>query len=55
MTGLVEDLLLLARLYSGRPSSASRLDLSRLPLEAVNDARVVDADRSGGSRSPTPR
>jgi two-component system OmpR family sensor kinase len=45
MTGLVEDLLLLARLDSGRPLEREPVDLSRLLLEAVNDARVVDADR----------
>ena len=45
MTGLVEDLLLLARLDSGRPLEREPVDLSRLLLEAVNDARVVDGDR----------
>jgi two-component system OmpR family sensor kinase len=44
MTGLVEDLLLLARLDSGRPLEREPVDLSRLLLEAVNDARVVDPD-----------
>ncbi len=44
MTGLVEDLLLLARLDAGRPLERQPVDLSRLLLEAVNDARVVDAD-----------
>ena len=42
MTALVEDLLLLARLDSGRPLEREPVDLSRLLLEAVNDARVVD-------------
>ncbi len=46
MTGLVEDLLLLARLDSGRPLDREPVDLSRLLLEAVDDARVVDAERS---------
>jgi two-component system, OmpR family, sensor kinase len=41
MTGLVEDLLLLARLDAGRPLARDRVDLSRLLMEAVNDARVV--------------
>ena len=45
MTGLVEDLLLLARLDSGRPLEREPVDLSRLLLEAVNDARVVDSER----------
>ena len=44
MTGLVEDLLLLARLDAGRPLEREPVDLSRLLLEAVNDARVVDPD-----------
>ena len=46
MTALVEDLLLLARLDSGRPLERRSVDLSRLLLEAVDDARVVDPDRS---------
>lgn len=41
MTALVEDLLLLARLDAGRPLARERVDLTRLLLEAVNDARVV--------------
>ncbi len=46
MTGLVEDLLLLARLDSGRPLSNDRVDLTRLLLEAVADARVVGPDHT---------
>lgn len=46
MTALVEDLLLLARLDSGRPLEREPVDLSRLLLEAVDDARVVDPERS---------
>ncbi len=46
MTALVEDLLLLARLDAGRPLEREPVDLSRLLLEAVNDARVLDAERS---------
>jgi two-component system OmpR family sensor kinase len=42
MTSMVEDLLLLARLDSGRPLERHTLDLSRLLVEAVSDARVVD-------------
>ena len=42
MTSMVEDLLLLARLDSGRPLERHPLDLSRLLVEAVSDARVVD-------------
>lgn len=41
MSGLVEDLLLLARLDSGRPLARDEVDLTRLLLEAVADARVV--------------
>jgi len=45
MSTLVDDLLLLARLDSGRPLEQLPVDVSRLLLEAVNDARVVDPDR----------
>nr|WP_231123805.1 HAMP domain-containing sensor histidine kinase [Nocardioides sambongensis] len=41
MTALVEDLLLLARLDAGRPLAEDEVDLTRLLLEAVADARVV--------------
>ncbi len=44
MTALVEDLLLLARLDSGRPLERQPVDLTRLLLEAVSDARVVAPD-----------
>jgi two-component system, OmpR family, sensor kinase len=44
MTSLVEDLLLLARLDSGRPLGRDPVDLTRLAVEAVSDARVVDPD-----------
>ena len=44
MTALVEDLLLLARLDAGRPLAQERVDLTRLLLEAVADARVVAPD-----------
>ena len=44
MTTLVEDLLLLARLDSGRPLERAPVDLTRLLLEAVSDARVVAPD-----------
>ncbi|WP_232523076.1 MULTISPECIES: sensor histidine kinase [Nocardioides] len=45
MTSLVEDLLLLARLDAGRPLEQEPVDLTRLVVEAVSDARVVDPDR----------
>jgi two-component system OmpR family sensor kinase len=41
MTALVEDLLLLARLDSGRPLASEPVDLTRLLVEAVSDARVL--------------
>lgn len=41
MTELVEDLLLLARLDSGRPLEQAPVDLSQLLVEATADARVV--------------
>ncbi|MFI5743786.1 sensor histidine kinase [Streptomyces anulatus] len=42
MTGLVEDLLLLARLDSGRPLSYGRTDLLPLVVDAISDARAAD-------------
>jgi two-component system, OmpR family, sensor kinase len=45
MTSLVEDLLLLARLDAGRPLAHHPVDLTRLLIEAVSDARVVDPER----------
>ncbi|WP_344566799.1 HAMP domain-containing sensor histidine kinase [Streptomyces axinellae] len=44
MSGLVDDLLLLARLDAGRPLGQERVDLTRLVLDAVDDARVVAQD-----------
>jgi two-component system OmpR family sensor kinase len=44
MTSMVEDLLLLARLDSGRPLAGESVDLTRLLVEAVSDARVVTPD-----------
>ena len=41
MSTLVEDLLLLARLDAGRPLARDEVDLTRLVLETVGDARVV--------------
>ncbi|WP_026321942.1 sensor histidine kinase [Salinispora fenicalii] len=41
MTGLVEDLLLLARLDSGRPLAVAPVDLSVLVVDAVGDAHVA--------------
>jgi two-component system OmpR family sensor kinase len=44
MTAMVQDLLLLARLDAGRPLARDSVDLSRLLVEAVSDARVVAPD-----------
>ena len=44
MSTLVEDLLLLARLDSGRPLAKDEVDLTKLVLETVDDARVVAPD-----------
>jgi two-component system OmpR family sensor kinase len=44
MTALVEDLLLLARLDSGRPLARASVDLTRLVLDAVRDAQVAVPD-----------
>ncbi|MEU6350405.1 ATP-binding protein [Streptomyces sp. NPDC047072] len=41
MTGLVEDLLLLARLDEGRPLASAEVDLAALVAEAVWDARAA--------------
>ncbi|MFF3397190.1 ATP-binding protein [Streptomyces sp. NPDC002659] len=44
MTGLVEDLLLLARLDAGRPLSCESTDLSPLVVDAVGDAQAAGHD-----------
>jgi two-component system OmpR family sensor kinase len=44
MTVLVDDLLLLARLDSGRPLAQEPVDLSRLVIDAVSDARVAGSE-----------
>lgn len=44
MADLVEDLLLLARLDSGRPLERADVDLSQLVAETVNDARILGPD-----------
>jgi two-component system OmpR family sensor kinase len=41
MTTLVEDLLLLARLDSGRPLDHKDVDLSRLVVDVVSDAQIA--------------
>ncbi|MDJ1113352.1 sensor histidine kinase [Microbacterium dauci] len=44
MSALVEDLLLLARLDEGKELVYGAVDLTRLAVEAVSDARVAGAD-----------
>ncbi|MER5516918.1 ATP-binding protein [Streptomyces sp. NPDC002763] len=44
MTGLVEDLLLLARLEEGRPLEAAEVNLATLVGDAVWDARAAGSD-----------
>jgi two-component system, OmpR family, sensor kinase len=44
MTSLVEDLLLLARLDAGRPLARDPVDLSRLVVDTVSDARIAGPD-----------
>ncbi len=46
MTGLVEDLLLLARLDEGRPLRSAEVDLAALVAEAVREARAADPDHT---------
>jgi two-component system OmpR family sensor kinase len=46
MSDLVADLLLLARLDAGRPLAREEVDVTRLLLEAVADARVVSPDHT---------
>ncbi|CAM5701081.1 putative sensor histidine kinase TcrY [Streptomyces afghaniensis 772] [Streptomyces afghaniensis] len=46
MTGLVEDLLLLARLDEGRPLPATEVDLAALVAEAVWQARAADEEHT---------
>jgi two-component system OmpR family sensor kinase len=41
MSGLVEDLLLLARLDAGRPLEAQPVDLTRLAIDAASDAHAA--------------
>ena len=45
MSGLVDDLLLLARLDAGRPLARDTVDLSALVVDAVGDAHVAAPDR----------
>ncbi|ORV83657.1 sensor histidine kinase [Mycolicibacterium iranicum] len=44
MTHLVEDMLLLARLDTGRPLQRDSVDLTRLVVDAVSDAHIAGPD-----------
>jgi two-component system OmpR family sensor kinase len=46
MTALVQDLLLLARLDEGRPLEADEVDLTRVVLDAVSDARIAGPEQN---------
>ncbi|MCP2244277.1 sensor histidine kinase [Lentzea aerocolonigenes] len=53
MTALVEDLLLLARLDAGRPLEREDVDLSRLVLDVVGDARIAGPQHRWQLELPT--
>jgi two-component system OmpR family sensor kinase len=53
MSTLVEDMLLLARLDAGREVDRRPVDVTRLVVEAVDDARVVDPQRQWGFDVPS--
>ncbi|MDN5726562.1 MAG: ATP-binding protein [Propionibacteriales bacterium] len=52
MSGLVEDLLLLARLDSGPALELAEVDLSALAIDAISDARVAGPDHRWQVRLP---
>ncbi|GAA1736725.1 sensor histidine kinase [Aeromicrobium alkaliterrae] len=52
MSALVNDLLLLARLDSGRPLEQATVDLTQIVLEAVTDRQVVDPERRWSIQVP---
>ena len=53
MGHLVDDLLLLARLDSGRELAHEHVDIARVVLDAIDDARITDADHHWQLRLPT--
>ncbi|MFF1511650.1 sensor histidine kinase [Streptomyces sp. NPDC058326] len=55
MTGLVEDLLLLARLDAGRPLSYGSTDLVPLVVDAVSDARAAGPEHHWRLELPSER
>ena len=54
MGGLVDDLLLLARLDEGRPLTRTNVDLTKVAADAVSDARAIDPDRAVTFTAITP-
>ncbi|MDA8309532.1 MAG: HAMP domain-containing sensor histidine kinase [Actinomycetota bacterium] len=54
MSGLVDDLLLLARLDQGRPLERAPVDLRRVCRDAVDDAQLADPDRRVELVAPEP-
>ncbi|HZD64958.1 MAG TPA: HAMP domain-containing sensor histidine kinase [Acidimicrobiales bacterium] len=54
MGGLVEDLLLLARLDQGRPLARAPVDLAVVAADAVADARATDHERPIDLRAGSP-
>jgi two-component system OmpR family sensor kinase len=52
MAGLVDDLLLLARLDQGRPLEREPVDLTTLVADAAEDARAVDPARTVTCEAP---
>ena len=54
MGGLVDDLLLLARLDEGRPLERSPVDLTALAADAVHDAAAADPGRPVALDAPQP-
>ena len=52
MAGLVDDLLLLARLDQGRPLEREPVDLTTLAADAAQDARAVDPSRTVTCEAP---
>lgn len=52
MTGLVEDLLLLARLDEGRELQQKPVDLSRIVVDAVSDAHAAGPDHQWDMELP---
>jgi two-component system, OmpR family, sensor kinase len=52
MTQLVGDMLLLARLDTGRPLERERVDLSRLVVDAASDAHIAGPDHQWSLELP---